>query len=150
MSFDRNEPNLAYRLGRLFAILEQVQRAALGKVNATIRDRYYGKASAAPASTFPMIMRTTRHHIANLRKGKGADWVKKPEASAFWFDKEIAQILSGFHLDFPKTLSIDDQGRFAIGYYHQCFTKVADAPADVAKTIIDDSVSDDVHNNNED
>ena len=57
---NRDEPDPAYRLGRLFAVLESVQRAALGNLNATIRDRYYGAASATPAAVFPMLLRTRR------------------------------------------------------------------------------------------
>ena len=139
MSFNRDEPDKAYRLGRLFAILEQVQQAALENVKATIRDRYYGAASATPEAVFPMIIRTTTHHIANVRKGKGARWVKEPEKLATKFDKQIAQILDGFDLDFPKSLDLREQGRFAIGYYHQYhqrFANATDAPKDVAKVTI--------------
>lgn len=150
MSLNRDESDQAYRLGRLFAILEQVQRYALGNVNATIRDRYYGAASATPEAIFPMILRTTTHHIANLRKGKGADWVKNPKASAVWFDKEISQIISGFDLDFPKSLDVKGQGRFAIGYYQQRFTKAADASGDVADVAIGDGIGDNINDNNED
>ena len=150
MSLNRDEPDPAYRLGRLFAILEQAQRSALGDVNTTIRDRYYGAASATPDVVFPMIIRTTTHHIANLRKGTGASWVKSPKASAVWFDKEIAQILSGFDTNFPKSLDVNGQGRFAIGYYHQRFTRATDAPGSVAKATISDGIGDDANDNDED
>jgi CRISPR-associated protein Csd1 len=133
VSLNREEINPAYRLGRLFAVLEGAQRAALGNINATIRDRFYGAASATPAAVFPILIRNATHHIAGLRKGKSADWVKDPARSAFWFDKEIASILEVFGKDFPRSFPIEEQGRFAIGYYHQRFTKAADAPADVQK-----------------
>ena len=68
MSLDRDESNPAYRLGRLFAVYERVQRAALGAVNATIRDRFYGAASATPASVFPLLARKCTHHLATLRR----------------------------------------------------------------------------------
>lgn len=68
VSLDRNETNPGYRLGRLFAVLESVQRAALGQVNATIRDRYYGAASANPGSVFPVLLRNATHHLSNVRK----------------------------------------------------------------------------------
>ncbi|HRJ59633.1 MAG TPA: type I-C CRISPR-associated protein Cas8c/Csd1 [Azospirillaceae bacterium] len=112
VSLDRDEKNPGYRLGRLFAVLEGAQRAALGKINATIRDRYYGAASATPAAVFPILMRTSTHHLSVLRKGdKGG--------LSIWFDKEIADILGELGTVFPKSLKIEDQGRFAIGYYHQ-------------------------------
>jgi len=129
---NRDEPDPAYRLGRLFAVLESVQRAALGNLNASIRHRYYGAASATPAAVFPMLLRTATHHIAGLRKGKGADWVKKPEQAAGWYDWEIGQILASFEQKFPPSFRLEDQGRFAIGYYHQRFQKKPQAPQDIA------------------
>ncbi|MCR6630120.1 MAG: type I-C CRISPR-associated protein Cas8c/Csd1 [Magnetospirillum sp.] len=71
VSLDRQEADPAYRLGRLFALLENVQRAALGRVNASIRDRYFGAASATPASVFPLLLRNTSHHLAVLRRKSG-------------------------------------------------------------------------------
>lgn len=128
VSLDRDEKSPGYLLGRLFAVLESAQYAALGKINATIRDRYYGAASAAPASVFPLLLRTSAHHIAALRKeGKGG-----------WVDKEISEILGSLEkAEFPRSLSIEQQGRFAIGYYHQrAYRKPAaeDAAADTADT----------------
>ncbi|MBV5335945.1 type I-C CRISPR-associated protein Cas8c/Csd1, partial [bacterium] len=131
VSLDRNETNSGYRLGRLFAVLENAQRAALGKINATIRDRYYGAASATPASVFPLLLRTGAHHIASLRK----------ENKGGWIDREIEEILNGLAgTVFPKSLSIEDQGRFAIGYYHQ---RAYRKPADDAAAEIDDTVETD-------
>jgi CRISPR-associated protein Csd1 len=123
VGLNRDEPDPAYRLGRLFAVLESAQRAALGNLNATIRDRYYGAASATPAAFFPMLLRSATHHVAGLRKGKGADWVKNPEKAAGSYDREIGQILAEFEQEFPRSFRLEDQGRFAIGYYHQRFAK---------------------------
>ena len=127
MSLNLDEPNPAYRLGRLFAVYESVQRAALGKVSATIKDRFFGAASAAPASIFPMLERNSVHHLSRLRKGdKGG--------LAHWFEQQIDQILLGFDATaFPRSLRLQDQGRFALGYHHQRATRQSDAPADVAK-----------------
>lgn len=125
MSLDRFETNAGYRMGRLFAVLETVQRAALGQVNATIRDRYYGAASATPASVFPMLLRTAGHHLSALRKSdKGG--------LAGWFDKEIGEIVGDLGTTLPRNLRIADQGRFAIGYYHQRYAKREDVPPEVA------------------
>ena len=112
MSLDPNETNAAYRLGRLFAVYENVQRAALGKVNATIKDRYFGAASTAPASMFPLLERNSAHNLTSLRKGEKG-------GLAHWFEREIDAILAGVETSFPRSLRLEDQGRFALGYHHQ-------------------------------
>src|SRR5208337_5542766 len=81
VSLNRDDLNPAYRLGRLFAVLEKSQEAALDGVNATIRDRFYGSASATPAAVFPILIRNGMHHLAGLRTGRGARWVKNPAAT---------------------------------------------------------------------
>jgi len=112
MSLDKEASNPGYRLGRLFAVLEGAQRAALGgQVNATIRDRYYGAASATPATVFPMLLRNTQNHLAKLRK-------EKP-GLAVNLERDIGEIIDGLQSQFPRSLRLEDQGRFAIGYYHQ-------------------------------
>lgn len=113
VSLDPHSTNPGYLLGRLFAELESAQRGALGKeVNATIRDRYYGAASATPASIFPMLLRNVQHHLSNMRK-------KDKGGLAHKIESEIGTIIAGLGDSFPKSLRIEDQGRFAIGYYHQ-------------------------------
>ena len=112
VSLNKDAGNPGYRLGRLFAVLENAQRAALGtQVNATIRDRYYGAASATPASVFPMLLRNTQNHLAKVRKDK--------PGFAHNLEKDIAEIIAGLGSEFPRSMRIEDQGRFAIGYYHQ-------------------------------
>lgn len=127
VSLNRDEANAGYRLGRLFAVLENTQRAALGKVNASIRDRYFGAASATPASVFPMLLRNSTHHLAVLRKGDKA-------RLGGWFEGEIGEILGGLGASFPRSLRIEDQGRFAIGYYHQRYAGKTEAPVSAADT----------------
>jgi len=105
VSLDPNHPSVAYRLGRLFAALEKAQKDALGEnINATIRDRYYGSASATPRTVFPQLIRLGQHHISKSERGG--------------HDKRIGEIMDGIS-EFPAHLSLDDQGLFAIGYYHQ-------------------------------
>ena len=112
VSLDKQSENPGYRLGRLFAVLEAVQRSALGgQVNATIRDRYYGAASATPAAVFPVLLRNTQNHLSKVRK-------EKP-GLAVNLEKDICEIVDGLSEQFPRSLRIEDQGRFAIGYYHQ-------------------------------
>ncbi|MBY5268291.1 type I-C CRISPR-associated protein Cas8c/Csd1 [Spiribacter salinus] len=112
VSLDKENTNPGYRLGRLFAALERAQRAALGdNLNATIRDRYYGAASATPASIFPVLLRNAQHHLGRLRKDK--------PGLAVNLEKEIGEIMDGLGSSFPKSLRLESQGQFAIGYYHQ-------------------------------
>lgn len=133
MALNKDEPDIAYRLGRLFAVLEIAQRAALGNLNASIRDRYYSGASTTPNSIFPMLMKNYKNHHSDLRKGKKAEWVKDAPKTAGWLEKEIGQITSNFESSspFPRTMNLEQQGRFVIGYYHQRFTKHKDAPEEV-------------------
>ncbi|AEG94584.1 type I-C CRISPR-associated protein Cas8c/Csd1 [Ramlibacter tataouinensis] len=134
VSLDKQSLNPAYRLGRLFAVLENVQRSALGnQVNATIRDRYYGAASATPASVFPMLLRNTQNHLGKLRKDK-VGW-------AVTLERDIREIVEGLGERFPRSLRIEDQGRFAIGYYHQSqarFNKGDDANDSTPETDVAD------------
>ncbi|WP_198971531.1 type I-C CRISPR-associated protein Cas8c/Csd1 [Xylophilus sp. ASV27] len=120
VSLDVQSTNPGYRLGRLFAVLERAQRSALGgQVNATIRDRYYGAASATPASVFPVLLRNTQNHIGKLRKDK--------PGLANSLEKDIRDIVDGLGERFPRSLRMEDQGRFAIGYYHQAQARPAKA-----------------------
>jgi CRISPR-associated protein Csd1 len=117
VSLDENNSNIGYRLGRLFATLERVQQDAAGgqdKINSTIRDRFYNAASSTPLAVFPTLMRLSQHHLSSLRKEKYGLFVER--------DKLLGQIMNeGIEgkLGFPSTLCLADQGRFAIGYYHQ-------------------------------
>lgn len=122
VSLDKASTNPGYRLGRLFAALENVQRSALGSVNASIRDRYYGAASATPASIFPVLLRNTQHHLGRLRKDK--------PGLAHVLEAEIAEIVDGLPPQFPRHLRIEAQGRFAIGYYHQAQARFSRSEAD--------------------
>ena len=111
MSLDTESRNTAYLLGRLFAVLERIQNQALGELNAGIADRYYGSASAVPFSVFPRLLSGAKHHLSRLRKDKPGMAVK--------LDKDLGIIFSGLPETFPRHLGIEEQGRFAIGYYHQ-------------------------------
>jgi CRISPR-associated protein Csd1 len=114
VSLNRNDPTPSYRLGRLFSVLESIQNAALGdKLNATIRDRYYGSASATPVLVFPLLMRGAQNHLSKAMK------TPETRGRAISFEREAGEILDGMGSHFPRTLSLEDQGCFAIGYYHQ-------------------------------
>ncbi|NKF21490.1 type I-C CRISPR-associated protein Cas8c/Csd1 [Solimonas marina] len=133
VSLDKASKQPAYLLGRLFAVLEYIQRSALGgQVNATIRDRYYGAASATPASIFPVLLRNTQNHLGKLRK-------ERP-GQAINLERDVREIVAALPEQFPRSLHIEAQGRFAIGYYHQSqsyFTKRNGSADAVPETEID-------------
>lgn len=108
VSLDPHNTNIGYVLGRLFAVLEKIQLEANPGINATIRDRYYAAASGTPLTVFGTLMRLKNHHLAKLdNRGRQIN-----------FEKLLAEILGNVK-DFPAHLSLADQGRFAVGYYHQ-------------------------------
>lgn len=104
---DTGNPSPAYRLGRLFAALEKIQEEASPGLNATVRDRYYGAASSTPVAVFTTLLRLKNHHLGKLPRGR-----------AVQMEKLIGEIMEGL-ADFPRILALPDQGRFALGYYHQ-------------------------------
>lgn len=108
MSLDKTNDNPGYLLGRLFAVLEKIQEDANPGLNATIRDRFYGAASATPAAVFPRLLKLKNHHLAKMEQ---ASWVTAHE-------KRVGEIMEKLE-KFPNHLGLDDQGRFAVGYYHQ-------------------------------
>jgi len=117
VALDPDNTNPGYRLGRLFAVLEKIQQEASGDINATIRDRYYGSASSTPVAVFATLLKLSKHHLAKLNPGRAIN-----------LERLIGEIMDGI-ADFPPHLSLEDQGRFAIGYYHQrqaLFTKSND------------------------
>jgi CRISPR-associated protein Csd1 len=109
VALDPAREDRAYQLGRLFAVLEAAQYAALGRVNAPIGDRYYASASATPARVFGTLLRGLKNHVADARKrGQGR-----------WIEAKVAAIVAKLPPELPRTLSLEEQGRFAIGYYHE-------------------------------
>jgi CRISPR-associated protein Csd1 len=101
MALNETTTDVAYRLGRLFCVLENLQRRAVNP-QATIKDRYFGAASATPGSVFPQLLRNAQNHI-----GKEG-----------WGDNELQEILSSIDA-IPSHLDLQAQGRFILGYYHQ-------------------------------
>jgi CRISPR-associated protein Csd1 len=109
---DKNCREIGYRLGRLFAVLEKVQDEAIG-ANASIRDRYYGAASATPGVVYPMLMRKLPHHLSKIGK--------EAQGREIYFEKLIQEVCEAIAppTPFPVVLSLEQQGLFAIGFYHQ-------------------------------
>jgi len=110
VQLDTANHNPAYLCGRLLAVLEAVQRAAIPGANATITDRFFGAASTAPASVFGPLLRGARSHLSKLRKERRGTF----EA----LERKLEEIQSGL-ATFPKILSLEQQGYFNLGYYHQ-------------------------------
>jgi CRISPR-associated protein Csd1 len=127
VSLDTQIEDPAYLLGRLFAVLEGVQRAALGvQVNATIRDRYFGAASATPALVYGMLLHNVQNHLARVRKDK--------PGLAVNLERDIREIVEKLPPHLPKSLNLKSQGTFAVGYYHQAETRYKKAGPSNADT----------------
>jgi CRISPR-associated protein Csd1 len=107
VGLDKDQLSIGYHLGRLFAVLEKIQEEANPALNATIRERYYGSACGSPVSVYPTLMRLKNHHLAKLHKGRKTN-----------FEILIGEIMGHFN-EFPTHLNLQEQGKFAVGYYHQ-------------------------------
>lgn len=115
MALDKQNDNIAYLAGRLFAVLEQIQQASLGKgVNATIRDRFYASASTRPNIVMGRLIALSNHHLSKLRKEKPGLAVNLEKLLG-----EIFALIPAEAPTFPATFSLDEQSLFAVGYYHQ-------------------------------
>ena len=113
MSLNRESKDPAYLLGRLLAVLENLQTAAQGQnLNRTLVDRTFGAASTRPGVVFPQLLQTAQHHFSKAGKKLGGRTVN--------LDKQLGEIMDGLEIDgFAATLTLEQQGRFALGYYHQ-------------------------------
>lgn len=109
VALDIENMNPGYRLGRLFAVLEKIQEDASPGLNATIRDRFYGAASANPVTVFPQLLKLKNHHLKKIDNPRfvGAH------------ERRLGEIFAGLPASMPAHLRMEDQARFAIGYYHQ-------------------------------
>lgn len=109
---DQGNSPVAYICGQIFAKLENIQYAALGNVNAGIRERYFTYAMALPASAFGRLFNLNSKHFTKLKN-------EKP-GLAIALDKELQELCKNVDIrSFPATFSLEQQGQFAIGYYHQ-------------------------------
>lgn len=107
---DTESTSPGYHCGRLLAVLEEAQKLAIPGISATIVDRFFGTASSAPASVFGRLLRGAQPHLSKLERDR------RPTGLAI--QKRLEEVLS--HLAaFPKTLNLQEQGLFALGYYHQ-------------------------------
>ncbi len=105
-----------YLLGRLMAVLEHLQRLALGEVNANVVDRYFSSASATPRAVFVRLLKGARHHA---RKARDED---KNKGKAHYLENLIDTICDHFDVEnngFPAHLGLEQQGLFVLGYHQQ-------------------------------
>ena len=108
VSLDVTNQNLGYRLGRLFAVLEKIQQDAQPGINAGIRDRFYGAASASPLAVFATLMKLKNHHLSKIENPRFVGY----------YERIIGEIVDGIR-EYPPQLPLREQGMFSIGYYHQ-------------------------------
>lgn len=124
MSLDPHNPDAAYQLGRLFSALEKTQEEAMPGINTTIRERYFSGASMRPATVFPVLHRLHMHHLKKIEnRGRSVN-----------LEKQVSEIVGKLSSTYPRMLNLEQQGAFAIGYYHQrqaFFTK-AEKPEEQA------------------
>jgi len=108
VSLNKENKEVPYLLGRLFAVLERAQEdAAGGQLNATIKDKYFGSASATPRAVFPLLLSLSSHHT------------KKGEHGGY-YEKMTAEIMEDIPDEkFSASMPLEDQGLFFVGYYHQ-------------------------------
>jgi CRISPR-associated protein Csd1 len=108
MALDIEQTSIGYQLGRLMAALEKIQEEANPGINSTITDRYYGAACSTPVTVFGTLMRLMRYHLDKI----------ETQGRRVYFEKLVGEIV-GRISEFPAHLGIYEQGKFAVGYYHQ-------------------------------
>jgi CRISPR-associated protein Csd1 len=115
VALDTSRTDPGYVTGRLFALLEKIQAdSAGGDLNATIKDRYFSAASATPGIVFPRLIRLSQHHLAKMEAGQKV-----------YYERQLGEVIGKLQ-GFPGHLLLEDQGLFAVGYFHQrqdLFTK---------------------------
>lgn len=108
MALNETSNYTPYVLGRLFSTLEAVQSAANPGINTTIKDKYFNSACATPAAVFPVLLKLANSHLKKLGGGLAVN-----------YSKQIGALVARLETAFPKTLSLEEQGAFILGYYHQ-------------------------------
>lgn len=108
VSLNEESTYVPYVLGRLFAVMEGVQQSANPGINATIKDRFFNSACATPGAVFPILLKLSNSHLKKMDTG----------GSIYW-SKQISDLINRLSTDFPRHLSLQEQGAFILGYYHQ-------------------------------
>lgn len=108
VALNESETDTAYVLGRIFSVLEYVQYKAEGKLISSIKDKFFASACSTPAKVFPILHRLSTHHLHKLEVGQ-----------KIFIEKIMSDLMSKLDPSLPKTMTLDQQGRFILGYYHQ-------------------------------
>lgn len=111
MSLEENCNDTSYILGRLFSVLESIQKDANPTISSTIRDRYFNSACMTPASVFPILLRLKNSHIKKLERERGA-------RTRIYYENLVGNLMDNLN-GFPHRLTLEEQGKFMFGYYHQ-------------------------------
>ena len=115
VALNENCKNIAYILGREFAVLEAIQQEANPSINTTIKDRYFNSACATPGLVFPVLLKLKENHIRKI----------EAEGRKIYFEKMLTELQGNIEVAegqkeaYPKRLSLEEQGMFILGYYHQ-------------------------------
>ena len=115
MALNENCKIIAYILGREFAVLEAIQQEANPSINTTIKDRYFNSACATPGLVFPVLLKLKENHIRKI----------EAEGRKIYFEKMLTELQGNIEVAegqkeaYPKRLSLEEQGMFILGYYHQ-------------------------------
>lgn len=110
MGLNEGSRETAYVLGRLFSVLELIQMDTNPGIKATIRDRYFNSACATPASIFPVLIKLKNSHMKKLERDKGS--------AKIYYEKLLTGLMEKLD-EYPRQLSLEEQGKFMLGYYHQ-------------------------------
>ena len=110
MGINEESKEKTYELGRLFSVLESIQMDTNPGIKATIRDRYFNSACATPASIFPVLIKLKNSHMKKLERDKGN--------AKICYEKLLTDLMEKLD-EYPRRLSLEEQGKFILGYYHQ-------------------------------
>lgn len=108
VSLNPDSTNIPYTLGRLFSLLEAIQKSANRDIQSTIKDRYFNSASATPSTVFPTLVNLAQKHLKKLDDGLRV-----------YYEKQLSDLFSKLSENYPTRMNLAQQGAFQIGYYHQ-------------------------------
>lgn len=108
MSLNENSTNVAYNLGRMFSVFEDIQQKANPGINATIKDKYFNSAAASPATIFPVLDNLCQKHLRKL-----------DDRAKIYYGRQLGEIKDRLGEEYPARQTLPQQGSFYLGYYHQ-------------------------------
>lgn len=124
--YDPEFENAAYHCGALVAVYADIQHKAMPDVKASIVQRYYASASRTPAMVLGRLAVMSQHHLEKIEN----------EGLVRIYEDRLNQIYTFFGKEkgheLPKTLDLEQQSYFAIGYHQMCAQINADRRARAA------------------